>query len=92
MLCYLITPDLGINLTPILCCHLEVGKALEVLDALDALCFKERLDPLDLHRVMLHRWYMEIHHGHITKLKSGVRVAFNICTWGGECGNDYFTS
>lgn len=52
-------PDLGINLTLIFCCHLEVGKALEVWDALDALCFKEGLDPLDLYRVMLHRKYTE---------------------------------
>jgi len=73
-------PDLGIILTPIFCCHPEVGKALEALETLDALCFREKLDPLDLHRVVLYRWYMEIHHSHITQLKSGARVAFNICT------------
>lgn len=81
ILCYLITPGLGTNLTPIFCCHLEAGKALEVLDALGALCFSGRLDPLDSQRMMLHRRYVEIHSSHIKKLKSSVRVSFNICTW-----------
>lgn len=62
-----------------LCCHLEASKALKVLGAL---CFKERLDPLDLHRVMLHREYIEIHHDPVTKPKSGVGVASNMSSWG----------
>lgn len=47
-----IGPDRGINLTPIFCCHLEEGKALEVLETVDGHCFQERLDPLDLRGVI----------------------------------------
>lgn len=61
------------------CCHLEAGKALELLGAL---CFKERLDSLDLHRVMLQRENTEIHHDPVTKPKSGVGVASNISSRG----------
>lgn len=50
-----IGPDRGINLTPIFRCHLEEGKALEVLEAVNGHCFQEMLDPLDLHEVIVHR-------------------------------------
>lgn len=62
-----------------LCCHLEAGKALEVLGAL---CFKERLGPWELCSMMLHRGYTEIHHDSVRKPKSGLRVTFNIPSWG----------
>lgn len=61
---YLIGSDLGINLTPIFCCP-EESKALEMLKALDASCFKEILDPADLNMRWRHTggiWKNETRH------------------------------